>query len=144
MWWKGSGIFFILLDMVASTVTRMKASRILPSAQIEAQRLNDRAKEIQVEAEALKPIMRLEDITVWEMDKAKETKKGVKTNSYWMASWREGNKVKNVHVGSCNKLDREGSFEVSQGTKGRSTGNQLVAMSPCSHNCPNAGVIDFR
>jgi hypothetical protein len=58
--------------------------------------------DIQAEAEALKPIMRLEDTTVWEMDKAKETKKGVKTyKNYWMASWREGYKVKNDHLVSC-------------------------------------------
>lgn len=103
-----------------------KASRILPSAQIEAQKLNDRAKEIQAEAESLKPIMRLEDITVWEMGKAKETKKGVKTYTYWMASWREGKKVKNVHLGSCNKLDREGALRLARERKAKALG----IMSP--------------
>lgn len=66
--------------------------------------------------------MRLEDITVWEMDKAKQTKKGVKTYTYWMASWREGDKVKNTHLGSCNKLDREGALRLAKERKAKALG----------------------
>ncbi|MGD0951064.1 MAG: hypothetical protein ABR985_01495 [Methanotrichaceae archaeon] len=106
-----------------------KASRILPSAQIEAQKLNERAKDIQAEAESLKLIMRLEDITVCE-----------RRRSYWMASWREGNKVKNLHLGSCNKLDREGALRLAKERKAKALGisyslqrNILSLSSPKSH-----------
>jgi len=44
------------------------------------------------------------------IEKAKTTKKGSKTYSYWMASWREGDRVHNVHLGSCAKVDREAAM----------------------------------
>jgi len=43
---------------------------------------------LKAEAEALKGASRLEDLSTWVMEKAKTTKKGNKTYSYWMASWR--------------------------------------------------------
>jgi hypothetical protein len=46
------------------------------------------------EAEALKLQARLEDLTVWQMKKVKQSRKGCKTYTYWMASWREGNKTR--------------------------------------------------
>jgi hypothetical protein len=39
---------------------------------------------------------RLEDLQVWEQKKVKNTKAGVKTYTYYMATWREGKMVKNV------------------------------------------------
>ena len=41
------------------------------------------------------------------MEKAKTTKKGSKTYGCWMASWREGDRVRNVHLGSCAKIDQD-------------------------------------
>ena len=41
------------------------------------------------------------------MVKVKESRKGSKTYSYWMASWREGGKTRNVHLGSARKMDAE-------------------------------------
>jgi hypothetical protein len=32
----------------------------------------------------------MEDLTVWQMEKVKQSRKGCKTYTYWMASWREG------------------------------------------------------
>jgi hypothetical protein len=40
------------------------------------------------------------------MEKAKETKAEAKTYLYWMASWREGKKVKNVYLDTSYKLSR--------------------------------------
>jgi hypothetical protein len=37
----------------------------------------------------------------------KESKKGSKTYTYWMASWREGDKTRNVHLGSTRKMKAE-------------------------------------
>jgi hypothetical protein len=39
------------------------------------------------------------------MKKVKQTSKGSRTYSYWMASWREGGRTRNVHLGSCRKMD---------------------------------------
>jgi len=65
---------------------------------------------LQAEAEALKGAARLQDLSAWVMEKSNTTKKGSKTYGYWMASWREGDKVRNVHLGSCAKVDREATM----------------------------------
>lgn len=62
---------------------------------------------LKAEAEALKDKARLEDLHVWEMEKEKCTKKGTKTYTYWMASWREGKAVRNAYLGSSRKIDAE-------------------------------------
>ena len=76
-----------------------------PTARREAERLQGDADVALAEAQALKLQARLEDLTVWQMKKVKWTRKGSKTYSYWMASWREGGKTRNVHLGSCKKMD---------------------------------------
>ena len=78
-----------------------------PAARKEAQRLQEEASSALAQAEALKLQARLEDLTVWEMGKTKTTKKGSKKYAYWMATWREGGKTRNVHIGSCAKMDVE-------------------------------------
>jgi hypothetical protein len=62
---------------------------------------------LKAQAEALKGAARLEDLHIWQMEKVKTTKKGKTTYGYWMASWREDDRVCNVHIGSCAKLDEE-------------------------------------
>jgi len=44
-------------------------------------------------------------LTVYQGDVVKKTKAGEATYTYWFASWREGGKVKNVHLGSTKKMD---------------------------------------
>ena len=83
-----------------------KAARA-PAARKEAQRLQEEASSALAQAEALKLQARLEDLTVWEMEKVKTTKKGSKKYAYWMATWRESGKTRNVHIGSCSKMDVE-------------------------------------
>jgi hypothetical protein len=39
------------------------------------------------------------------MEKPNQTRKGSKTYSYWMASWREGDRTRNVHLVSYMKMD---------------------------------------
>ena len=39
--------------------------------------------------------------------KTKDTKKGSRKYTYWMATWREDGKIRNVHIGSCEKMDKE-------------------------------------
>jgi len=72
-----------------------KAARA-PAARREAERLQGEADAALAQAEALKLQARLEDLDVWEMKTVKQSRKGSKTYTYWMASWREGGKTRNV------------------------------------------------
>lgn len=99
------------LELAREARATMKAARTLPEARGEARTLEDRAAGLQAEAEALKEAARLEDLHLWQMQKVKTTKKGKTTYGYWMASWREGDRVRNVHIGSCAKLDEETALQ---------------------------------
>ena len=70
----------------------------MPAARREAQRLQGEADAALAEAEALKLQARLEDLHVWEMKMVKQRRKGPRTYTYWMASWREGGKTRNLHL----------------------------------------------
>ena len=83
------------------------AGKTVPEAREKARELESQADTALAESKALKPVARLEDLTVWQMEKTKTTKKGSRSYHYWMANWREGGKVRNVHLGSCNKMDEE-------------------------------------
>jgi regulator of replication initiation timing len=93
-----------------------KAARA-PATRKEAQRLQEEASSAMVQAEALKLQARLEDLTVWQMEKVKTTKKGAKKYAYWMATWREGNKTRNVHLGSSRKMDAEEALQKARKMK---------------------------
>jgi hypothetical protein len=67
----------------------------------------NKIKALQWEALALKPLARLEDLHVWELEKVKTTKKGSRSYLYWMATWREGGKTRNVHLGSAKKMSQD-------------------------------------
>jgi hypothetical protein len=88
-----------------------KAAKHLPAVRKEAQKLQEKAETILAEAATLKLQARLEDLTVWEMKKTKKTTKGPKTYVYWMASWREDDKTRNVHLGSSRKIDAESALQ---------------------------------
>jgi len=70
------------------------ATTRLPAARKKAQRLQAEADSALAEAEALKVQARLEDLNMWERELVKESKKGPKTYTYWMASWREADKTR--------------------------------------------------
>jgi hypothetical protein len=53
----------------------------------------------------------LEDLHVWEQKKVKDTKKGAKAYTYYLASWREGGKLRNVYLGSSQRMSREEAQE---------------------------------
>jgi len=98
-----------------------KAARA-PAARLEAQRMQDEADAALAEAGALKLQARLEDLTVWRMEKVKQSRKGSKTYSYWMASWREGGKTRNVHLGSARKMDGEAARRKARERKAEALG----------------------
>ena len=93
-----------------------KAARA-PAVLREAQRLKEEADAALAEAEDLKLQARLEDLNIWQMKKAKKGKKGTRIYTYWMASWREGNRTRNVHLGSCKKMDAEAARQKARKMK---------------------------
>jgi regulator of replication initiation timing len=96
------------LNKAASELEReVKALSKVPQMEPARKIRQEEIDRLKAEAEALKKAMRLEDLHVWQMDKEKSTKKGSKTYTYWMASWREGSRVRNVHLGSTRKMDAE-------------------------------------
>ena len=88
-----------------------KAAKTLPEASQKASELESQADNLKAEAEALKGAARLEDLHIWQMQKSKTAKKGKTTYGYWMASWREGNKTRNMHLGSSRKMDAEEALQ---------------------------------
>ena len=66
------------------------------------------ARRLRGEAENLKPKARLEDLSVYQVEKVKPTAKGeARTYMYWYASWWEGDRARNVYLGSAAKLSEE-------------------------------------
>ena len=117
------------LELERDARAAFKAAEILPDARREARRMEGRADELKAEAEALKETARLEDLTLWQMEKAKTTKKGSKTYLYWIASWREGGKVRNVHLGSCKKVDHEAALQKARKMKAGALGlSELIPI----------------
>jgi predicted ribosome quality control (RQC) complex YloA/Tae2 family protein len=108
-----------------------RAANVLPNARETAQELQEEADKLMVEAEALERAARLEDLNVWIMEKAKTTKKGDRTYRYWMANWREGGSlfqrgvVRNVHLGSCDKMDEETALLKARTMKAKALGIDL-------------------
>jgi len=100
-----------------------KAARV-PATHREAERLQGEADAVLAEAQVLKLQARLEDLTVWEMEKVKQSRKGSRTYTYWMASWREGGKTRNVHLGSCRKMDAEAARRKARERKEEALGMQ--------------------
>jgi hypothetical protein len=95
----------------------MKVTETLPEAGEKARKLKIQADNLKTEAETLKEAARLEDLTVWVMVKVKPTKKGNRSYHYWMATWRESGKVRNVHLGNCGKMDEETAKQKARAMK---------------------------
>jgi len=110
------------LELTRDAKAAMKAAKTLPDAGEKARDLEGRADLLKAEAEDLRNVVRLEDLGVWVMEKVKTTKKGSRTYGYWMASWREGSKVRNVHLGSCMKISREKATEKARMMKAEALG----------------------
>ena len=108
-------------ELVRDARALQKAARA-PAARQEAQRLQGEADAALAQAEALKLQARLEDLTVWEMKKVKQSGKGSRTYTYWMASWREGDKTRNVHLGSSRKMDGEAARRKARERKAEALG----------------------
>ncbi len=96
--------------------------QMVPAAKIR----QDEADRLKAKASALKGAARLEDLHVWQMEKVKGTKKGSKTYTYWMASWREDDKTRNVHLGSCVKMSQAEAMEKAKAMKAEVLANDCI------------------
>ncbi len=105
--------------MARKAKATMKAAKILPEAHIMTHELQAAADKALTESETLKNQARLEDLHVWVMEKVKITGKGSKTYTYWMATWREGGKTRNTHLGSCAKIDKETALQKARKIKAK-------------------------
>ena len=105
------------LELARDAKAAMKAD-----AMEKARALEGQADSLKAEAEAMEGAARLEDINLWQMEKSKSTKKGTQSYLYWMASWREGGKVRNVHLGSCKKVDHETALQKARKVKAEALG----------------------
>ena len=105
------------LELARDAKAAMKAD-----AMEKARALEGQADSLKAEAEAMEGAARLEDINLWQMEKSKSTKKGTQSYLYWMASWREGGKVRNVHLGICRKVDHETALQKAKAMKAAALG----------------------
>jgi hypothetical protein len=95
-----------------------KISRMSSDAKIR----QDEANSLKAEALALKRDARLEDLHLWQMEKIKSSKRGSRKYAYWMASWREGGRTRNVHLGSCKRVSREAALQKARAMKAEALG----------------------
>ena len=121
------------LELERDASMAMKAAEILPDARGKALEMVSRAGELKAEAEDLKGAARLEDLQIWEQRKVKDTKKGVKTYTYFMASWRERGKLRNVYLGSSQRMSREEAQEKARALKREALGLASLT-SPANGN----------
>jgi len=99
-----------------------KAAQSRPGLLAEVATMLAMAENALLDAQNLKDSARLEDLHIWEMKKEKDTKKGVKTYSYWMASWREIGRVRHIHLGSCSKMNQEAAMQKARKMKAQALG----------------------
>lgn len=85
--------------------TQAKALDDIPEAEKIAARYRAEAREKESEAWDLMTEARLQALTVYLGDVTKTTGEGKKTYTYWYASWRQGGKVRNVYLGSPQRMD---------------------------------------
>ena len=105
------------LELARDAKAARRAAKVLPEGEEKACKLERQAEEMKAEAEDLKNTARLEDLHLWQMKKVKTTKKGSRNYHYWMANWREGGKVRNVHLGSCEKMSQSEALQKARKLK---------------------------
>ncbi|VVB69639.1 Uncharacterised protein [uncultured archaeon] len=87
-------------------------------------------------AERLKAQARLDDLCIYMVEiERKISKKGRrKIYSYWYASWREGNKVRNCYIGSPNDMNHQRALEKARILKAKSLGIDLNSLTHSGAN----------
>jgi len=99
-----------------------KAARSRPGLLTDVATILAMAENALLDAQNLKDSARLEDLHIWEMKKEKDTKKGARTYSYWMASWRDSGRVRHAYLGSCRKISQGAAMQKARAMKAEALG----------------------
>jgi len=105
------------LKLAREAMAAQKAAGILPQASHVTRELQQEADRLKAEAESLKDQARREDLSIWKQEKVKSTKKGGRSYHYWTATWREKSLTRNVHLGSCAKMNAEEALQEARQEK---------------------------
>jgi|WetSurMetagenome_2_1015567.scaffolds.fasta_scaffold480784_1 hypothetical protein len=71
------------------------------------------------ESESLKPLARLEDMSIFKVKKRMNKKK---TLNYWFAAWSINGKNRNIYIGSCICMDEEAALKKARTLKAKMLG----------------------
>ena len=112
-------------ELARRAKAQKEAAATMRAARVTVTNLQALAAKRLSQAQAQKLEARLEDLQVWEQRKVKDTKTGAKTYTYFMASWREGKRIRNVYLGSSLKM----SLEEAQG-KARAMKREALGSLP--------------
>jgi hypothetical protein len=99
-----------------------EAAATMRAARVTVMNLQSMAAKRLSQAQAQKLEARLEDLQIWEQRKVKESKAGPKAYTYYMASWREGGKLRNIYLGSSQRMSREEAQEKARALKREALG----------------------
>lgn len=115
-------------ELARRAKTQKEAAATMRATRVTVTNLQALAAKRLSQAQALRQEARLEDLQVWEQKKVKDTKKGAKTYTYFMASWREGGRIKNVYLGPSHKMSRTQAQEQAKALKREALG--LSSLTP--------------
>lgn len=85
--------------------------------------LDEDKNRIKAEVLALKPLARLEDLSIFKVKKQVQKNKFL---FYWFAAWMMGNKAHNAYLGSCIKMDAETAMQKARKLKAEALGLKLA------------------
>ena len=112
-------------DLARRAKTQKEAVATMRAARVTVMNLQSMAAKKLTQAQALRQEARLEDLSIWEQRKVKTSKNGSKAYTYFMASWREEGKTRNVYLGSSQKMSKEEAQE-----KARAMKKEALGLSP--------------
>ena len=115
-------------ELARRAKAQKEATATMRAARVTVMNLQSMAAKRLSQAQAQRLEARLEDLQIWEQRKVKDTKKGAKAYTYYLASWREGGKLKNVYLGSSQKMSREQAQEKARALKREALG--LSSLTP--------------
>ena len=107
------------LQKEARTLATIEGANILAAER------ESKASELREAASKMEDAARLEDLSVREVDYWK----GTKNYPRWIASWREGDRIRTVYLGSCKKIGRKEALGKARRLKAEGSGKQEGSLS---------------
>ena len=112
-------------ELARRAKAQKEAAATMRAARVTVMNLQSMAAKKLSRAQAMRLEARLEDLQVWEQKKVKQSKNGPKSYTYYMASWREGKKIRNVYLGSSRKMSRDDALVLARRLKMETLGLSL-------------------